>query len=167
MAYADPAKRRAYEAKRYRENPERRAAIKRYLSSAKGLATKKACDARLYQAQKPKRLMAMRAWVKANPERRREIARAYYRRNKSKVQETNKRCRLLRGGADYTVTDLAALIEAQRNRCWYCGEEMESPTKEHVVPVCRGGPDSLTNLVMACRPCNERKGRKLPEEWLF
>ena len=28
-------------------------------------------------------------------------------------------------------------------------------TLEHVLPLCRGGTDSLDNLVLACGPCNQ------------
>lgn len=31
---------------------------------------------------------------------------------------------------------------------------------EHVVPLARGGPDSLDNLALACGPCNKIKGTR-------
>jgi 5-methylcytosine-specific restriction endonuclease McrA len=49
-------------------------------------------------------------------------------------------------------------------RCQYCGRETHDLTLDHVVPRHRGGAHSWDNLVAACRPCNHRKGGKLPEE---
>jgi 5-methylcytosine-specific restriction endonuclease McrA len=51
-------------------------------------------------------------------------------------------------------------------QCQYCGR---SPTQrdlnvDHVVPRSRGGLDSWENLVVSCRTCNLRKGRRTPTE---
>jgi len=46
-------------------------------------------------------------------------------------------------------------------RCRYCGYAPRSAKTlqiDHVVPVCRGGADDLTNLVVACGRCNQAKG---------
>lgn len=37
-------------------------------------------------------------------------------------------------------------------------------TLDHVVPVSRGGLKSWTNIVTACRDCNQRKGGRTPRE---
>mgnify|MGYP003694126713 CR=1 FL=1 len=37
-------------------------------------------------------------------------------------------------------------------------------SRDHVVPVSRGGTDSWTNTVTACRSCNTRKGGRSPEQ---
>ena len=53
-----------------------------------------------------------------------------------------------------------------KNQCQYCG--MKPPKNElsidHVVPRSRGGQDHWDNLVLACKPCNSRKGDRTPEE---
>lgn len=53
--------------------------------------------------------------------------------------------------------------------CWYCGVHL-NPYRdfvvEHVVPLCRGGDDDISNLVPACCYCNQSKGTKLLEEWM-
>jgi len=48
--------------------------------------------------------------------------------------------------------------------CQYCGKQMRDLTLDHVVPKSRGGGHSWENLVSACKPCNHRKGGKLPDE---
>ena len=55
-------------------------------------------------------------------------------------------------------------------RCQFCGRSAadlkprESLTRDHLVPLSRGGSNDWTNVVTACSPCNTRKGNRLPEE---
>jgi 5-methylcytosine-specific restriction endonuclease McrA len=54
--------------------------------------------------------------------------------------------------------------------CQYCGRHRrelghrESLTRDHVVPLSRGGDNRWTNVVTACSRCNLRKGNRLPSE---
>ena len=58
------------------------------------------------------------------------------------------------------------LFARDRHVCAYCGGHFhfDELTREHVVPVSRGGTDSWMNCITACRACNGRKGNRLPEE---
>lgn len=49
--------------------------------------------------------------------------------------------------------------------CQYCGERMSAKhlTLDHVVPVSKAGPKSWTNVVAACRECNQTKANRTPE----
>jgi len=55
-------------------------------------------------------------------------------------------------------------------RCQYCGRHRgalrgrEFLTRDHVVPMSRGGENSWGNVVTACSSCNNRKASHLPEE---
>jgi 5-methylcytosine-specific restriction endonuclease McrA len=55
-------------------------------------------------------------------------------------------------------------------RCQYCGrpgaelKPREALTRDHVVPMSRGGTNEWTNVVTACSPCNTRKANHMPEE---
>lgn len=51
-------------------------------------------------------------------------------------------------------------------QCQYCGSSpgVRGLNVDHVLPRSRGGPDTWENLVISCRECNLRKGRKTPEE---
>jgi 5-methylcytosine-specific restriction endonuclease McrA len=55
-------------------------------------------------------------------------------------------------------------------RCQYCGRagyelrQRESLTRDHVVPLSRGGLNTWTNVVTACSSCNTRKADHLVEE---
>lgn len=50
--------------------------------------------------------------------------------------------------------------------CMYCGSECPEIllTRDHVLPMSRGGRDNWSNVVAACRTCNTRKGNRRPEE---
>ena len=59
-----------------------------------------------------------------------------------------------------------ALFARDRNLCMYCGKEYgrHSLTRDHVVPVSRGGRDVWENVVCACFHCNSRKGGRTPQQ---
>lgn len=58
------------------------------------------------------------------------------------------------------------LFARDRQLCAYCGRRflVRDLSRDHVVPVSRGGRDSWTNTVTACRNCNTRKGGRSPEQ---
>ena len=53
-----------------------------------------------------------------------------------------------------------------RYRCQYCGLEGKKSELniDHLVPRSRGGASTWENVVVACIPCNRRKGSRLPDE---
>jgi len=57
----------------------------------------------------------------------------------------------------------AAIYRRDNNTCQYCGST-RSLTIDHLVPKCKGGEDSWTNLTLACAVCNTRKGSETPEQ---
>ncbi len=58
------------------------------------------------------------------------------------------------------------LFRRDQHICMYCGDRFarEFLTRDHIQPRSRGGLDRWTNVVTACRTCNQRKGARLPEE---
>jgi len=50
--------------------------------------------------------------------------------------------------------------------CAYCSRKltMNSVTKDHIVPMSRGGKDLLSNIVACCIDCNSRKADQTPDE---
>lgn len=50
--------------------------------------------------------------------------------------------------------------------CMYCAREFASSTltRDHIVPLSRGGGDRWENVVAACRRCNQHKADRLLEE---
>jgi 5-methylcytosine-specific restriction protein A len=52
-------------------------------------------------------------------------------------------------------------------RCYYCGTKTHPGelTMDHIVPVIRGGRSTKSNIVTACKECNNKKKYMLPMEW--
>jgi 5-methylcytosine-specific restriction endonuclease McrA len=52
------------------------------------------------------------------------------------------------------------LLEEQGYTCAWCWKSitMETATIDHVIPVSRGGTNTIRNQVAACRPCNHGRG---------
>ncbi|RMH82940.1 MAG: HNH endonuclease, partial [Calditrichaeota bacterium] len=48
--------------------------------------------------------------------------------------------------------------------CQYCNRRTHPLTIDHVIPKHLGGKDTWENLVIACLPCNNRKGNRTPEQ---
>jgi 5-methylcytosine-specific restriction endonuclease McrA len=58
------------------------------------------------------------------------------------------------------------LCRRDRLSCQYCGRRQgtDSLTIDHIVPKSRGGTTSWSNCVLACAPCNRKKGGRTPDE---
>lgn len=50
--------------------------------------------------------------------------------------------------------------------CAYCGSTEGPFHVDHINPLSRGGDNDLSNLCVACAPCNMSKGAKSVEEWM-
>lgn len=61
----------------------------------------------------------------------------------------------------YEVTEY--LLEKWGRQCTYCQAEGVPLEKEHITPKARGGTNAFSNLALACRRCNLKKG-SLPIE---
>jgi 5-methylcytosine-specific restriction endonuclease McrA len=60
-----------------------------------------------------------------------------------------------------------ALFGRDRYICAYCGghfPNFRDLSREHVIPVSRGGANIWTNCVTACKTCNSAKGNRLLQE---
>ena len=64
--------------------------------------------------------------------------------------------------------DILRLLEQQAGECAYCHHPFPGGRFEtdHVIPVSRGGPHVLSNIVLACLACNRSKGTMTSEEFL-
>ena len=75
-------------------------------------------------------------------------------------------------GAEYQQGTLAGcevrecLLEKWGRTCAYCGATDTPLQVDHVRPKARGGSDRVSNLALACRPCNQAKGAQPVEAFL-
>jgi hypothetical protein len=52
------------------------------------------------------------------------------------------------------------VMERDGHRCLECGAT-DQLSLDHIVPYSHGGPDTVENLRVLCRPCNSRKGNRV------
>lgn len=52
------------------------------------------------------------------------------------------------------------LLEKWNRKCAYCGAENVPLEVEHIHPRSKGGSDRVSNLALACHPCNQSKGNQ-------
>ena len=58
------------------------------------------------------------------------------------------------------------LFRRDDHRCLYCGSQFRRSelTRDHVIPISRGGGNKWENVVAACKRCNWLKDCQTPEE---
>lgn len=54
------------------------------------------------------------------------------------------------------------VLERDKYTCAYCGGHGD--TVDHICPASRGGLNTWDNLITACKPCNNLKDDRTPEE---
>ncbi|AWH33784.1 MULTISPECIES: HNH endonuclease [Stenotrophomonas] len=59
-----------------------------------------------------------------------------------------------------------ALFARDAHLCLYCGQQFNRPTltRDHVIPLSKGGLDCWENVVTACFHCNSRKSDRTPQQ---
>lgn len=70
--------------------------------------------------------------------------------------------RFRKAGADggFTVSEWLELCERYHNRCLACGREGDL-TRDHIVPLSKGGSNDIGNIQPLCGPCNSAKGTQI------
>ena len=107
-------------------------------------------------------------------DRKRQYDVGYYRGNRAKIiaraiewRKDRRRdfaMKVNQKAARYGVPGKLDWRDLVPDDCAYCGTPCES--WDHVIPMSRGGDNTLDNLVPCCWPCNQDKGNRTPEEWL-
>ena len=79
-----------------------------------------------------------------------------------KYRDKREAAGLTRGGEGY-AKHKPALMQRDGGACVYCGSTA-SLCIDHEIPFDLGGTDDFSNLVIACRTCNSKKGSRTPEQ---
>lgn len=145
-------------------------------------------EVRDYRAKNAEAISARRrsAYIENREERLAENKRNYAKHRASRVaaaleyQRSNPdvvtRTRNKRRAAlsfDISSRDMRRLLARFRHRCAYCTRPLGPQGKDsglslqwdHVVPLSRGGANSVANLAPSCRDCNMEKSAKFLTEW--
>jgi 5-methylcytosine-specific restriction endonuclease McrA len=124
-----------------------------------------------------------RTWYKNNLEKRKIYRKLWYKNNLEKVKLSNaiwkrnnpnkrlahsaNRRAIKRNapGNGITGKQWEELLDKSGGVCYYCGEQKENLTMDHVMPLSKGGAHDIINIVPACLSCNCSKGTQLLNEW--
>ena len=78
-----------------------------------------------------------------------------------------RRARLNEASGSHTDAEWIVLCIASAWRCDYCGHVLDekTATRDHAIPLSRGGSDDISNIVVACKSCNSKKHARTSEEF--
>ena len=65
-----------------------------------------------------------------------------------------------------TAQEWVDILKEYKFRCAYCGKEFtlfDRETRDHVIPISKGGDNVKENIVPACQSCNSKKGDRIKE----
>ena len=121
--------------------------------------------ARYYASNRRAVLAYRQAYNVRNREQYRENQRRTYRRHRERrianVRKRGVRLRATRALYGYhTEQEWQAKLAEFGGRCAHCGST-ENISRDHIVPLARGGTDLIENIQPLCLPCNGRKGAKV------
>jgi 5-methylcytosine-specific restriction endonuclease McrA len=111
------------------------------------------------------------AWRLDNLDRKKEMDRAYGAAHREQIKEKKKRWYLanydmvvaslhvrralkVATGGKVTAKEWAALVESYGGRCLRCGATDKKLTLDHVVPLSKGGRNTIDNAQPLCKSCN-------------
>jgi 5-methylcytosine-specific restriction endonuclease McrA len=74
-----------------------------------------------------------------------------------------RRARKMNVGGTYTAEEWNSVCEKYNHRCLCCGEREPDIklTVDHVIPISKGGINSIENIQPLCRSCNSKKSTKI------
>jgi 5-methylcytosine-specific restriction endonuclease McrA len=81
---------------------------------------------------------------------------------------SRRRAREHSAAGTYTARQFHALCESSSWRCSYCPAVLDAVTAQadHVIPLSRGGSNSIENIAVSCRSCNASKNNTPLDVWL-
>jgi len=141
---------RRYRAKYYSENREKG---KKY-------------SREYYIAHAQEQIEKSRKWRAKNPEKLFEMGKRYRDNNKEKLYIKNAKRRAFLKNVMVEDINPEEIYIRDRGICGICGlfVERKVVTLDHIIPLSLGGSHTATNLQIAHRSCNSRKGIKLMDE---
>ena len=87
------------------------------------------------------------------------------RRDYRTLVENRRRSRRVSNGGSHTLGEWQEKLELFAYLCAYCGQAQRI-TRDHKIPISRGGTDDISNIVPACMSCNSRKKSRTASEFL-
>lgn len=91
--------------------------------------------------------------------------RKYCKNHPENISHLKARRYALKKGAkgSHTLIEWKRLKKKYNNKCAKCGKKGELLTKDHIVPLSKGGNDYIVNIQPLCSNCNSKKYTKISE----
>lgn len=107
---------------------------------------------------------------KRNSQKAKDYLKAYrqsdHGKNIQRLQAQRRRAKKLQAEGSHTYEQELEQYKRQSGKCYYCHKNVgDNWHPDHVIPLTRGGSDDISNIVIACPPCNLAKWAKMPHEW--
>jgi 5-methylcytosine-specific restriction endonuclease McrA len=78
----------------------------------------------------------------------------------NRAKENRRRARKAAAAGSHTITEWLLIVSRQHGRCAQCRQKAKL-TRDHIVPIARGGSDFAFNIQGLCRSCNSAKRDRL------
>jgi 5-methylcytosine-specific restriction endonuclease McrA len=110
-------------------------------------------------------------WYRNNLEHARALNAIWAKSHPEDCQRynANRRAKLAGASGSFTNDEFRALCREFDGSCAYCGlqeTETERLVPDHMLPLAKGGDNSIWNIIPACKRCNASKRDKTLEEYL-
>lgn len=113
---------------------------------------------------------------RGTPEQQRERGLKFYNNHWKERYEKGRRKRLEINKTEgtHTIEEWENLLKEHDYICYYCGCKLKTErnyrgkdkaTRDHKIPITRGGTDNIDNIFPSCRSCNSSKGNMTEEEF--
>lgn len=130
---------------------------KEYRERNKELLQSRAKESR--ERHKAKRIEGNRRWRQSNQEKIRE----WKRNNKERavVLQQKRKATQKGNGGSFSVEEWTCLKNMFGNYCLCCGRRDMVLAVDHVIPISKGGKNTVDNLQPLCTSCNSKKRTKI------
>jgi hypothetical protein len=112
---------------------------------------------------KAKKNASSQKWRDENPERHRKKVSQWQKNNPDRVcaKKQRRRARINHCDGNITADEWQQLKEHYEYRCLSCGRADIPLALDHIVPLVKGGSNTIDNAQPLCKSCNSRKSTKI------
>lgn len=76
------------------------------------------------------------------------------------IYQRNRNIKKMGNGGSHTLKEWETLLSQYNWTCPCCRRENTKLTKDHIIPLSKGGSNNIENIQPLCQSCNSKKGTK-------
>jgi len=116
----------------------------------------------LTQEQLTRGKLRKREWYQKNKQHVMNESDKWRKKNPDKaiMKTLRRRARKLCAEGSHTQQEWLQILANHNHQCAHCGSN-KNITRDHIIPLSKGGSDYASNIQPLCRSCNSRKGSKI------